>query len=145
MAAELGWRVILSSCVVEHHIGSQAFGANLKHRLRWNRSTRRSRPWGYIGQIFTNPLPLAVLFCVVVPAWWPVLALTAGFRAFAAWATATRVLHDRLTRQNWWLVAIQDGASSLFWVAAFFGNTILWRGRKYRLLRDGRFQLVSQP
>ena len=43
-AAELGYRVLLSSYVIEHHIGSQSFAANFKHRLRWARSTRRSRP-----------------------------------------------------------------------------------------------------
>ena len=143
LAAELGWRVILSSAVIEHHIGSQPFGANLKHRLRWNRSTRRSRPLGYVGQIFTHPLPLAFLFCIVVPEWWPVFLVTAGFRALAAWATSGRVLDDRLTRENWWLVPLQDFASFVFWLAAFFGNTILWRGRKYRLLRDGRFRPAS--
>ena len=143
LAAELGWRVILSSCVIEHHIGSQAFHANLKHRLRWNRSTRRSRPLGYIGQVFTNPLPLAALFCLAVPAWWPVFTVAAVFRALAARGTASRVLQDRLTREQWWLVPVQDAASFVLWLAAFFGNTILWRGRKYRLLRDGRFTLVS--
>ena len=143
LAAELGWRVILSSAVIEHHIGSQPFGANLKHRLRWNRSTRRSRPLGYIGQIFTHPLPLAFLFCIGVPDWWPVFFVTAGFRALAAWATAGRVLDDRLTRENWWLVPLQDFTSFVFWLTAFFGNTILWRGRKYRLLRDGRFRPAS--
>ena len=144
LAAELGWRVILSSCVIEHHIGSQPFGPNVRHRLRWNRSTRRSRPLGYIGQVFTNPLPLAVLFCLAEPVWWPVFLVTAVFRAVAARATASRILQDRLTGEQWWLVPVQDAASFVFWLAAFFGNTILWRGRKYRLQRDGRFQLDSQ-
>ncbi len=142
-AAELGWRVILSSCVIEHHIGTQPFGPNLAHRLRWNRSTRRSRPLGYIGQIFTNPLPLAVLFCVAVPDWWPVLLVTGVFRALAARSTASRILNDSLTRQHWWLVPLQDALSFILWLAAFFGNTILWRGRKYHLLRDGTFRPVS--
>jgi len=143
LVAELGWRVLLSSYVIEHHIGSQPFGANMKHRLRWNRSTRRSRPWGYIGQIFTNPLPLALLFTAAVPAWWPVFFVAVGFRAAAAWAAAVRVLDDPLTRRNWWLVPLQDLASFLLWVGAFFGNTILWRGRKYELLPDGRFRLAK--
>lgn len=142
LAAEYGYGVILSSYVIEHRIGAQSFAANLRHRLRWNRSARRSRPWGYIGQVFTHPLPLALLLCAVSPAWWPVLAVTAVLRAASAWATAGHVLGDSLTRRQWWLVPLQDAASFLVWCAGFFGNTILWRGRKYWLLRDGRFELV---
>jgi ceramide glucosyltransferase len=142
LAAEHGYGVILSSYVIDHRIGGQPFAANLRHRLRWNRSTRRSRPAGYIGQVFTNPLPLALLLCAARPAWWPVLAATVVFRAAAGWATAGYVLRDPLTRRRWWLVPLQDAASLLVWVAGFFGNTILWRGRKYWLLRDGRFEVV---
>jgi len=140
LAAERGDGVILSSYVIEHRIGAQPFAANLRHRLRWNRSTRRSRPWGYIGQVFTNPLPLALLLCAVKPEWWPVLAVTAVFRAVAGWAAAGHVLRDPLTRHLWWLTPLQDIASFLVWIAGFFGNTIVWRGRKYYLLRDGRFE-----
>ena len=138
-----GSRVILSSYVIEHHIGSQGLAANMRHRLRWNRSTRRSRPWGYVGQLFTHPLPLALLLWAAQPAWWPVVPLAAVFRAAAGWVTAMYALDDPLTRRLWWLGPLQDIASFLVWVAGFFGNTILWRGRKYALLRDGRFQLVG--
>src|SRR6266581_1655747 len=50
LAAEHGDGVILSSYMIDHCIGAQSLAANLTHRLRWNRSTRRSRPAGYIGQ-----------------------------------------------------------------------------------------------
>ena len=140
LAAERGLGVILSSFVIEHHIGSQPFAANWKHRLRWNRSTRRSRPLGYIGQLFTNPLPLALLLVAARPPLWPILPATALFRAAAAWATAGPLLHDPLTRRLWWLVPLQDLASFGVWIAGFFGNTILWRGRRYHVLRDGRFR-----
>jgi ceramide glucosyltransferase len=142
LAAERGDGVILSSYVIEHAIGAQPFAANLRHRLRWNRSTRRSRPWGYIGQVFTNPLPPALVLWAVKPEWWPVLAVTVLFRAAAGWATAGHVLRDPLTRRLWWLTPLQDVASFLTWIAGFFGNTILWRGRKYYLLPDGRFEPV---
>jgi ceramide glucosyltransferase len=142
LAAEHGFGVILSSYVIEHRIGAQRFLPNLKHRLRWNRSTRRSRPWGYIGQMFTNPLPLALLLWAAEPTWWPVVAVTALFRAIAAWATAGYTLEDRLTGRLWSLIPLQDIASFLSWMAGFFGNTITWRGRKYYLKRDGRFELV---
>ncbi len=143
LAAELGCGVILSSCVIEHRIGSQSFRENLRHRLRWNRGTRRSRPWGYVGQVFTNPLPPALLLLALRPAWWPLFAATAVLRALAAWACAGWILHDRLTGSRWWLVPLQDLASFFVWIAGFFGNTIVWRGRKYHLNPDGSLELAQ--
>ncbi len=142
-AAELGFEVLLSSYVIEHRIGSQAAGANLRHRLRWARSTRRSRPAGYWGQVFTNPLPLALLLVACVPKAWPLLALALVFRAAAAWAVAGWVLHDPLARRRWWLVPVQDILSFFVWIAGFFGNTVQWRGRKLEVLPDGRFRPAS--
>jgi len=140
LAAERGDGVILSSYVIEHRIGAQRLGANMKHRLRWNRSTRRSRPWGYLGQILTNPLPLALLMWMAEPAWWPLAAAAVACRAAAAWAAAGLALRDRLTRRFWWLLPLQDVMAFLTWIGGFFGNTILWRGRRYNLLPDGRFE-----
>lgn len=139
-ADESGWRVILSSCVIEHRIGSEPFARNATHRLRWMRSTRRSRPAGYIGQLFTNPIPLALILCAVSPHWWPVLPVTFALRFAAAWAASQWVLHQS---PNVILLLFQDVLSFLFWIAGFFGNTIMWRGRRYVLLPDGRFQPVA--
>jgi ceramide glucosyltransferase len=80
-----------------------------------------------------------------MPSWWPLAAAAILLRAAAGWAVAAGVLHDPLTRRLWWLVPVQDVAGFLAWVAGFFGNTIVWRGRAYHLLRDGRFQLVPPP
>jgi ceramide glucosyltransferase len=140
LAAKLGDRVILSAYVIEHRIGALPFIANLKHRLRWNRGTRRSRPLGYIGQIFTFPLPVALAVWAVEPHWWPLAAAAVAARAMAAWATAGWILGDRLTGTRWWLLPLADVLGCLIWIAGFFGNTILWRGRRYTLLPDGRFQ-----
>ncbi len=144
LAAEAGHRVILSSYAIEHRIGSQGLAANLRHRTRWNRSTRRSRPWGYVGQVFTNPLPIALLLWAAMPSAWPAMAVTAVVRAAAAWAVAGYILRDPLTARLWWLIPIQDAAGFLGWVAGFFGDTIVWRGRRYRVLADGRFVLKEK-
>ena len=143
-AAERGWGVILSSFAIEHRIGSQRFVANVKHRLRWNRSTRRSRPWGYVGQLFTNPLPMALILWALAPSWWPVVAITALFRAAAAWSAAGPCLSDRLTLRLWYLVPLQDVFSFIMWIAGFFGNTVQWRGRSYYLRSDGRFDEIAK-
>jgi len=129
--------------VIDHYIGAQSFGANVRHRLRWTRSARRSRPWGYAGQVFTHPLPIALMLCAISPGWWPVLVGAAVLRAAAVWATAGHVLRDGLTLRRCWLVPLEDAFTLLVWCAGFFGNTIQWRGRRYWLLPDGRFELVQ--
>jgi ceramide glucosyltransferase len=143
MVAEAGYRVILSSCVVEHHIGSSAVAANLSHRIRWVRSTRRSRPKGYVGEVFTNPLPLALALWLLLPAAWPVLVVTVVFRAMSVAAVAGWVLHDSLCARYFWALPVEDVLAFLIWVAGFFGNRITWRGRNYYLHRDGRFELIG--
>lgn len=139
-AAEAGHGVMLSSYVIEHHIGSQDFRHNAAHRLRWSRSTRRSRPAGYVGQLFTMPFALAVLAAAWNPAVWPAVPVTFLVRAVAARVVSWGVLRARL---NWALVPLEDVAAFCFWVAGFFGNTIVWRGRTYHLERDGRFTLIA--
>jgi len=140
-AAEAGHGVSLSSYVIEHHIGSSLdFRHNSAHRIRWTRSTRRSRPAGYLGQLFTMPVPLALFVTMWNPSWWPVLLVTLAIRGVAAWTVAELVLRSR---PNWLLLPLEDIAGFCFWIAGFFGNTIVWRGRRYRLESDGRFSLVA--
>ena len=139
-AAEAGHGVILSSYVIEHHIGSADFHHNIEHRLRWVRSTRRSRPLGYLGQLFTMPVPLALILFLLKPALWPVSLAAFAVRMAAAHVVSAYVLHARL---NWALLPLEDVIGFFFWLAGFFGNIITWRGRRYRLTRDGRFELLA--
>jgi len=141
-AARLGHRVILSSYRIEHHIGGGSFRSNMLHRIRWVRSTRRSRPSGYVGELFTNPLPLAIALWLWGPRLWPVALAAALLRAAAAWVSVHRVLRSRLTLLEWLCLPVQDTLSFVFWVAGFFGTTVLWRGRRYQLRPDGRIALI---
>lgn len=142
LVARAGYQVMLSSYVIEHHIGSAGLFHNVLHRLRWARSTRRSRPLGYFGQLFTLGLPLALCVWASHRAWWPVLPLTLGVRALAAYVVSGRALR---ARPNWLLLPLEDVAEFFFWVAGFFGKTVTWRGQRYRLYRDGRFELLTSP
>jgi ceramide glucosyltransferase len=140
-AAELGHGVLLSSYVIEHRIGSQGIMRNLGHRLRWARSTRRSRPAGYWGQIFTYPLPWALLLCAAYHSAWPAVLLTLALRSGAAIATARYVVRDPVTQKQWWLLPLQDLIGFLIWISGFVGDTIVWRDRKCTVLRDGRLHV----
>ncbi|MBG98829.1 MAG: ceramide glucosyltransferase [Solibacterales bacterium] len=156
VASERGYGVELSHYRVDHYIASRTTNGsvarccgewvdNMKHRLRWARSTRCSRRWGYLGQAFTYPLPWVLVAVVMLP--WgtmELLGFTALLRAVAAWAVAGAVLHDSVSRWNFWLVPLQDMMGWIFWFFGFFGNRIEWRDRTYRLLADGRFELIEK-
>ena len=135
-----GYGAELSPHVVDHCIGGQAFRANWRHRVRWARSTRRSRPWGYLGQVFTIPLPFALVLLAGPAA--PLAAVVVAARAAVASAVAGNLLGDPLTRRYWWLAPAADLASLAVWILGFFGSTVEWRGRRYILSKDGRLQNV---
>jgi len=141
--AERGFGTILSSCVVEHRLGTQTWRANLAHRLRWIRGGRRMRPVAYVAQLFTYPLPLALALWAVRPGWWPVVGAVVAVRLASAWATAVLVVRDDVILGRPWLLPMQDVMGFSLWIAGFFGKTVAWRGRRYLLNRDGTFQPVG--
>ncbi|MGH9844400.1 MAG: bacteriohopanetetrol glucosamine biosynthesis glycosyltransferase HpnI [Blastocatellia bacterium] len=143
-SAEAGYEVALSTHVVNHHATALGFMGSLKHRLRWNRSSRFSRPAGYIGQGFTYGLPWALILFLVAPSWWSgclLLAVLAA-RLWLAFELAVPLLEDRDALRRLWLIPLQDVLSFATWAGGFMGREIVWRNERYRLLEGGRFMPV---
>lgn len=140
IAADQGFDVRLSPYVVEHRIGSEGMLTNFSHRLRWARTTRRSRPWGYVGQFFTHPLPVGLAACLAFPDLWVWMSVTCALRVASAWTVSRGILRARIP---WLLLPLQDLLGFGFWIAGFFGNSIHWRGKRYTLNRDGTVQLAG--
>ncbi len=142
-ARRAGWEVRLSKRVVEHHIGAQGLWENWAHRLRWHRSTRRSRPAGYVLQAFTYPLPFAAALGFVASGagWaWALLGICGLARLVSSLSTA-QLLGDRLVLRKLYLLPVQDLLSFVAWLRAFQGGTVVWRGRVFDLSADGRMRL----
>jgi ceramide glucosyltransferase len=140
IASDHGFGVAFSSYIIEHRIGSDVMLDNFAHRIRWARTTRRSRHWGYIGQFFTHPLPVSLLICALCPNCWPLLVVSLIFRVVAAWMVSVRVLGVKVP---WHLLGIQDLLGFAFWIAGFFGRSINWRGQRYLLNSDGTVELAG--
>ncbi len=143
-ADQAGYRVALSCHTINHHATAMGFLASFKHRLRWNRSTRRSRPQGYMGQGFTYGLSWAALFCLIFPSPWSLTALLVSLsaRILLAWQLS-RLLKDRSVLNRFWLIPLQDALSFASWLGGFTGKEIIWRNERYRLLAGGRFEPVK--
>ena len=100
MIAEAGYKVVLSESVVETFLPDYGWRAMFQHQLRWARTVRDLRKWGYIGVLLTFGLPWAMLaaLCAGGAAWSLWLLAAVAVARFASAATLCGpVLHDRQT------------------------------------------------
>jgi len=141
-----GYRAELSADVVEHELDVAGMRQVAEHQTRWNRGIRAMRPFGYAGLLLTQGVPASALLLAVAgsdPRAWMVASTAVALRLLMAWFIAVHCLRDRIARGSLWLVPVRDLLGFGLWGAAFFGNSIVWRGRRLRLASGGR--LCSEP
>jgi ceramide glucosyltransferase len=140
--SRVGFDVVLAPVVVETALPGASFREMFRHQLRWSRTIRDRRPRGYIGLGVTHVVPWALLacFCSGLAGWsLGLLAATALLRFGVAAALCTSVLHDEAADLDLWLLPLRDVVALLVWTTGFAGNTIEWRGERFRL-RAGKLQ-----
>ena len=138
--SEKGFRVILSDVVVDTHLPNYTMGQFFRHQLRWARSTRHSRRWGYLGMVLTFTLLWAVLAVIAArgAAWsWALLGAAVVLRLAVALQIGWAVLRDRQVLRDLWLLPFRDLAAFAVWLASYAGSTVSWRGHDF-ILRDGK-------
>lgn len=142
--ADAGQNVVLSTHVINHHATAMGFQKSFTHRVRWNRSSRFSRPSGYLGQGFTYGLAWAMLLFAVALNWWSglILLVVAAVRFWLAYELGYKLMGDPLAISNAYLIPLQDLLSAASWVGGFVGREVMWRNERYRLLQGGRFEPV---
>ena len=144
--AGAGYRVVLSAEVVETAIPAYGWRGFLDHQVRWARTVRDARPWGYAGLIFTHGLGWAlvnVLASGVSPLSLWLLGLSFFLRIALAMTVGAEVLADRLVLPGLWLLPLRDLVAMGVWIAGFAGNTIVWRGERFAL-KDGKLERVDR-
>ncbi|MDP8988468.1 MAG: glycosyltransferase [Acidobacteriota bacterium] len=133
----LGLKCVLSDVVVETHL-SGGWRQVWAHQVRWARTIRVSRFGGYLGL----PITTATLWAVVCALCgrWDLAAALLGLRLAMAFAAGWGVLRSRDVLYLWWLAPARDLFGFAVWVAGLFGNSVVWRGRRLELDREGRIQ-----
>ena len=142
--AAVGYRVELCSEVVETTIPGYRFRGFCDHQLRWARSTRDSRRLGYVGLGITYALPWAVVTCIASGfALWSfsLLSVVVLARVAVALSVGVGILRDVQVLRDLWLLPLRDFFGLGFWAWSFAGDTVVWRGERFRL-RDGRITRV---
>ncbi len=136
-----GYRIVLADAVVDTFLPHYSFAAFWQHQMRWARNVRDVRRWGYLGVLLTFGLPWAILTFLTSlgTPWMPAMGMLLGavgfVRLMLAIALGIGILGDRQVASLLWLVPLRDALAMLTWFASFAGNTIVWRGMRYRLKR----------
>ena len=134
--AASGLKVRLSDIVVETFLPRYTLSSFLDHQLRWARTVRDSRFWGYVGLGLTFGLPWAALALIFArgASWaWALFACTAVMRVIVAIVVGRLVLHDRQVVRFLPWVPVRDAFAMLVWIVSFAGHKIVWRGDQFRL------------
>jgi ceramide glucosyltransferase len=141
----LGFKILLAPVAVDTFLPAYDWTAFFRHQLRWARSVRDARRWGYLGVLFTFGLPWAMLNAFAHPhlRWtWLALAVVLAVRLLMAISVGAGVIRDRFTIRLLWLVPLRDVVALLVWFASFAGNQVAWRGDSFAL-KDGKLARIS--
>jgi len=134
--ASKGYRVELMRKWIWMVFPRESWHDFLQHELRWSIGLRNVRRAGYLGLAFTFGLPWAALAAWAARRWEISAAYLAAYlilRLTMAWTSGVWGLGDPVTRRNLLLVPLRDLANFGVWLAAFFSNTIHWRGLVFQV------------
>jgi len=143
--AASGLGVRLADTVVDTFLPAYSIRDFLDHQLRWARSVRDSRPWGYLGLVLTFGLPWALMALLLSRGrvWgWTLLAVAVIARLVMAIVVGRKVLGDRRVFGSLWLIPLRDLLAVVVWVASYAGHKIHWRGDDFQL-KDGKLARIE--
>jgi ceramide glucosyltransferase len=131
----LGLKCVLSDMIVETHLGG-GWREVWAHQVRWARTIRMTKFSGYLGLPVTN----ATLWAAIAAACgrWDLAAALLAERMLMAFAAAWFMMRSREVVRLLWLIPARDLFGFAVWLAGLFGNSVVWRGERLQLDRQGR-------
>jgi ceramide glucosyltransferase len=131
----LGLKCVLSDVIVATHLGG-TWRDVWSHQVRWARTIRVSKFSGYLGL----PVTFATVWAVVAlcAGEWRVALAVLAVRMLMALASGWMVMRSRDVLRLWLLIPLRDLFGAAVWAAGLFGNSVLWRGQKLKLDKQGR-------
>ena len=131
----LSLKCVLSDVIVETHLGG-GWSDIWRHQIRWARTIRVSKFWGYLGLPITN----ATLWSVIAFALgqWQAGAALLAVRMIMSLESGWFVMRSRDVLRLYWAIPLRDLFGFAVWSAGIFGNSVLWRGKTLRLDQDGK-------
>lgn len=139
-----GYKVLLSSHVVDHMSPPMTFHRMWERQLRWAMGTRYSRPKGHFGSGLTFAVPYGILGLIAASilghplAGLVMLAAALLNRMAGCWIVGWWAAGDAAALRWIPLYPLRDLHGFIIWCASYICKRSLWRDNKYELLKGGR-------
>lgn len=144
LVAKSGRKVVISENVIDHYVVNRSFKSSMLHQQRWMMSTRFSIPVGHISSVLGFAVPFGLLAAIA--------GCFTGHGALGlalfGWSLVNRMIMSVVAGwgmvRDWralaycWLYPLRDLMGFGFWLASYAGDSVDWRGERYRLIPGGR-------
>ena len=164
--ARQGGRIVISPVVAECRESPKSWREVWQHQLRWARTIRACQPLPYLFSILSNATLWSLLWLIAsIASTVDSSAITtvrgvltdmttvdllpkASVFVLAIWLArilSAMCLESKLSRSrpNWaffWLVPFKDLLATAVWAFSFLGNSVEWRGQRYRVRSEGKLE-----
>jgi ceramide glucosyltransferase len=146
--AAAGFDIELSAEVVETWVPPYGLSGFVEHQLRWARSTRDSRRWGYVGLLFTFGLPWTFLNLIASGLSLESIALfvlAVLVRVALALVVGVGILGDMQVIRDLLLLLPRDLIALFLWAWSFADDTVTWRGERFHVKRGKLIRVAPRP
>jgi ceramide glucosyltransferase len=139
LIAKAGYRVVLSSHIIDHVVNQKSIGRMWQNQLRWAQTTRYSRPKGHFGSglIFAIPYGLLGFVAAAGLGYWGIGIFLLGIavlnRLAEAWLVGWLVVRDPQVRRAPWLYPLRDLLGFAVWFASYLRLRYVWRDSRFEL------------
>jgi ceramide glucosyltransferase len=136
-----GRKVVLAARPVDMTVNEPDLATLFSHEIRWGRTIAAIDRLSYIASIITLPAPLALLALLLGGwGWLPLLAAAVLARVGVVRSEEQALGLPSLAVAD---LLLRDLLSFVVLLTASCGRTVLWRGRRFRVERDGRLTLLE--
>ena len=142
----LGYEVFLSPYIVDHVVAHVKLYDLFNRQIRWARGVKVERFWGYLGLILTQGTISSLCFLLLSDFsfyGWLVFLITWSLRLLMAYIVGGVLFKDQITKKYFIWVFVRDIFDFIIWLMGFLGNTIEWRGQKFKLIDNGKLISVN--
>jgi ceramide glucosyltransferase len=136
-----GWRIAVAARPVDLVVHEPNLKSLLAHEVRWGRTIAAVDRPSYLASVITQPVVLALL--AALAGGWAYLGLAAAAVLGRWWVVRTEERALGVEKSSLGLLALREVLSIVVFVIAACGRSVLWRGRRFRIRRDGTLELLE--